>query len=227
MHCWKDESLWICLGCDIEERVEWMDWSRGKGIWLLTDHVEQSPPAPPFLHPSLIPSPTAPRSALPSPLHPNMLAHQLHMDVLRPQCDQHMRPSINMRVSGEVIGQPASSHWVTIKKKKKLKLIPKSERGVWEVWNENRKSMWRNRMKPTVPPSSTLLISHLWHLHYCGFVSFHAWALQMLPTYPLLNYILSQDKLNWIAIMKYILWTPHSTLGVLGDRVAPRDSLYK
>lgn len=108
-----------------------MVWSREKGTWLLTDHVEQSPPAPPFLHPSLIPSPSAPRSALPSLLHPNMLTHHSRMDVLRPQCDQRTRPSMSTWVSGEVTGQLASSHWVTVKKKKKAEAHSKErKRGV-------------------------------------------------------------------------------------------------
>lgn len=40
--------------------------------------AHHSPPVPPFLHPTPLPSPSAPRSALPSQLHPDMLTHHAH-----------------------------------------------------------------------------------------------------------------------------------------------------
>lgn len=126
--------------------LEWMGWGRGKGILLFTDHIKQSPPVPPFLHASLVPSPSASHSALPFQLHPDMLTHPTQAQMCsntEPQCGQHTFRHRHIRAHGLLVSWTHPCEWFV----KKLKLIQKRRRNVREVWKENMKRVWRNKKK--------------------------------------------------------------------------------
>lgn len=108
------------------ERVERMDgnWG-GEGTCLLTDHVKQSPPAPPpslLHHPSLVSSPSAPCFS-PSQLHPDMLTHHLCMDGCA-QTPQKWPAHAYVCAGNLLVGWPHPTEWL-LKKKKNLLFTPK------------------------------------------------------------------------------------------------------
>lgn len=94
--------------------LEWMGWGRGKGILLFTDHIKQSPPVPPFLHASLVPSPSASHSALPFQLHPDMLTHPTQAQMCsntEPQCGQHTFRHRHIRAHGLLVSWTHPCEW--------------------------------------------------------------------------------------------------------------------
>ena len=125
MHQWEGgvmiEPPWF--GDKEEKWGGWIEAWRGEGIWLLNDHVKQSPPAPPFLHPVSPPPPPspppAPRFTLPLPSPRGYTLTCSHI-TLGHRWDTGItgrtRVSRRERDTREPVGQlPSSSQWGIVK----------------------------------------------------------------------------------------------------------------
>ena len=103
----------------------------GKGIWLLNDHVKQTPPAPPFLHPASPPPSLPPPRQHHAPLSPPTRGCTLTRShiTLTHRWDTgitgHTRVSRREQDMREPAGQLPSSQWGTVK----YMLIAKSRGG--------------------------------------------------------------------------------------------------
>lgn len=119
--------------------VEWPDWDWGKGIWLLNDHVKQSPPVPPFLHPSLLPSPSAPHSAplTTAPWH----AHTSHSRTL---CADTDISGARDQAKAHLCASCRSAALIPMSDCKTLELIPQSRREGLEAGKQNRRKLRRS-----------------------------------------------------------------------------------
>lgn len=99
MHQWEGGVMIELPWLEIKRRsgVDGLRLGGRKGIWLLNDHVKQSPPAPPFLHPISPPPPLPPPASttLHSPphpwLHPDMLTHHAHAQMRHRHHQTHAR----------------------------------------------------------------------------------------------------------------------------------------
>lgn len=194
MHQWEGGVMIELPWLEIKRRsgVDGLRLGGRKGIWLLNDHVKQSPPAPPFLHPISppppLPPPPAPRSTLPPTRGYTLtcshitLTHRWDTGITR-----RTRVSRREQDTREPAGQLHSSQWGSVK----YMLIAKSREGAGgggegEQEEGEEKQRQGNSCCSEVCPSLPVP-GHVAASASGPSVNFHAHMIWMMPTMGLAN----------------------------------------